>query len=133
MRYPRNSSSTYASTGCSRAERSAVFRERIAFGCPLHGLSVLLATALKPVLECYNMGISTGSLEPSGYGQTLCVSLCVKTESTSSCLALQTMTADEYSAAVVQLPFGKKLPDAVYVYSIAGELPEPLRSLVVSL
>jgi hypothetical protein len=43
------------------------------------------------------------------------------------------MTADEYSAAVVQLPFGKKLPDAVYVYSIAGELPEPLRSLVVPL
>jgi DNA phosphorothioation-associated putative methyltransferase len=43
------------------------------------------------------------------------------------------MKADEYSAAVAQLPFGKKLPDAVYVYSIAGDLPEPLRSLVVPL
>jgi DNA phosphorothioation-associated putative methyltransferase len=43
------------------------------------------------------------------------------------------MTADEYSAAVARLPFGKKLPDAVYVYSIEGDLPEPLRSLVVPL
>jgi len=43
------------------------------------------------------------------------------------------MKADEFSAAVAQLPFGKKLPDAVYVYSIAGDLPEPLRSLVVPL
>lgn len=43
------------------------------------------------------------------------------------------MNADEYSVAVAQLPFGKKLPDAVYVYSIAGDLPEPLRSLVVPL
>ncbi len=43
------------------------------------------------------------------------------------------MKADEYSAAVAQLPFGKKLPDAVYIYSLAGDLPEPLRSLVVPL
>jgi DNA phosphorothioation-associated putative methyltransferase len=43
------------------------------------------------------------------------------------------MTADEYCAAVARLPFGKKLPDAVYVYSIEEDLPEPLRSLVVSL
>lgn len=43
------------------------------------------------------------------------------------------MKADEYSVAVAQLPFGKKLPDAVYVYSIADDLPEPLRSLVAPL
>lgn len=43
------------------------------------------------------------------------------------------MTADEYCAAVARLPFGKKLPDAIYVYSIEGALPEPLRSLVVPL
>ena len=43
------------------------------------------------------------------------------------------MTADEYSAAVARLPFGKKLPDAVYVYSIEEAVPEPLRSLVVAL
>ena len=43
------------------------------------------------------------------------------------------MTADEYSVAVARLPFGKKLPDAVYIYSIASDLPEPLRSLVVPL
>ena len=43
------------------------------------------------------------------------------------------MKADDYSAAIAQLPFGKKLPDAVYVYSVAGDLPEPLRSLVAPL
>ncbi len=43
------------------------------------------------------------------------------------------MKADEYSAVLARLPFGKKLPDAVYVYSIEGALPEPLRSLVVPL
>jgi len=43
------------------------------------------------------------------------------------------MTADEYSAAIAHLPFGKKLPDAVYVYSIQEALPEPLRSLIDSL
>jgi hypothetical protein len=40
------------------------------------------------------------------------------------------MKADEYSAALARLPFGKKLSDAVYVHSIEGELPEPLRSFV---
>ena len=43
------------------------------------------------------------------------------------------MTADEYAAAVARLPFGKKLPDAVYVYSIEGAVSEPLRSLVNAL
>jgi DNA phosphorothioation-associated putative methyltransferase len=43
------------------------------------------------------------------------------------------MKADEYCAAVARLPFGKKLPEAVYVYLIEGDLPEPLRSLVVSI
>jgi DNA phosphorothioation-associated putative methyltransferase len=43
------------------------------------------------------------------------------------------MKADEYSAAIARLPFGKKLPDAVYVYWIEAVLPEPLRSLVVPL
>jgi DNA phosphorothioation-associated putative methyltransferase len=43
------------------------------------------------------------------------------------------MTSDEYSAAVATLPFGKKLPDAVYVFSMEGALPEPLHSLVHSL
>jgi hypothetical protein len=43
------------------------------------------------------------------------------------------MTADEYSVAVAGLPFGKKLPDAVYVYASEGGLPEPLWSLIVAL
>jgi hypothetical protein len=43
------------------------------------------------------------------------------------------MTVDEFCAAVARLPFGKKLPEALYVYLIDGDLPEPLRSLVVSL
>jgi DNA phosphorothioation-associated putative methyltransferase len=43
------------------------------------------------------------------------------------------MTVDEYCAAVARLPFGKKLPEALYVYLIDGDLPEPLRSLVDSL
>lgn len=43
------------------------------------------------------------------------------------------MTVEEYCAAVARLPFGKKLPEALYVYLIDGDLPEPLRSLVVSL
>lgn len=40
------------------------------------------------------------------------------------------MKANEYSAALARLPFGKKLPDAVYVYWVEAVLPEPLRSLV---
>jgi hypothetical protein len=43
------------------------------------------------------------------------------------------MKANEYSAALARLPFGKKLPDAVYVYWVEAVLPEPLRSLVVPL
>lgn len=43
------------------------------------------------------------------------------------------MTVDEYLAAVARLPFGKKLPEALYVYAAAGELPEPLRSLIAPL
>ncbi len=43
------------------------------------------------------------------------------------------MTAAEYCAAVAQLPFGKKLPDAVYVYAPAVDLPLRLQALVLSL
>jgi DNA phosphorothioation-associated putative methyltransferase len=43
------------------------------------------------------------------------------------------MTVDEYRSAVARLPYGKKLPDATYVYAAVIELPEPLRSLIAPL
>jgi DNA phosphorothioation-associated putative methyltransferase len=43
------------------------------------------------------------------------------------------MKADEYCSAVAQLRFGKKLPDSIYVYWAAGDLPEPLRSFVAAI
>lgn len=43
------------------------------------------------------------------------------------------MKADEYRAMIAKLPFGKKLPDAMYIYLEAGKLPQPLQSFVVSL